>query len=118
MRLLLDAHVSSRRVGRALRDGGHDVLALDEDIALSAVADEEVLRLAAAEDRVVVTYNISDFIRIARRWAEADRHHAGLILVTSSHSDYGTVLRGVAALMTDHAEQADWSDRVVFLAEK
>ncbi len=118
MRLLLDAHVSSRRVGRALRDGGHDVLALDEDIALSAVADEEVLRLAAAEDRVVVTYNISDFIRIARRWAEADRHHAGLILVTSRHSDYGTVLRGVVALMMDHAEQADWSDRVVFLAEK
>ena len=73
MRLLLDAHVSGRRAGRPLRTAGHDVLALDEDDRLSRLPDEEVLSLAAEEDRIVVTYNISDFARIGRQWAEARR---------------------------------------------
>ena len=47
MRVLLDAHVSNRHVGRKLAAAGHDVLALDQDETLSRLADEDVLMLAA-----------------------------------------------------------------------
>lgn len=113
---MLDAHVSGRRVGRSLRAGGHDVLALDEDETLSRLPDEEVLALAADETRIVVTYNVSDFARIGRRWAEAGRSHAGLILVTDAHAGHGAILRGLDRLFAARPDQEDWIDAVVFLA--
>lgn len=118
MRILLDAHVSGRRVGRPLRAAGHDVLALDENDRLSRLADEEVVSLADEEGRIVVTYNISDFARIGRRWAEARRSHAGLILVTDPHAGHGAILRGIDGLFTARPRQDDWIDRVEFLGRE
>jgi len=42
MRLLLDAHISGRTVGKALTEGGHDVRALDsEGDTLTHITQEE-----------------------------------------------------------------------------
>jgi nucleoside-diphosphate-sugar epimerase len=49
LRLLLDAHVSGRAIGRELRDMGHDVLALDEHRELEGLDDPVVLDLAATK---------------------------------------------------------------------
>ena len=90
MRILLDAHVSSRVVGARLRQRGHDVQALDEAPELEGLDDEAVLDLASRESRVLVTFNISDFPGILRTWAEADRAHAGAILVhVLRHHEFG-----------------------------
>lgn len=43
MRLLLDAHISGRMVGKALIEGGHDVRALDSEIEFEGLPDPEVL---------------------------------------------------------------------------
>ncbi|CAN5281656.1 hypothetical protein BH24ACT19_BH24ACT19_18160 [soil metagenome] len=45
-RLLLDAHLSGRAIGRALRDRGHDVRALDAEKNREGLKDEDVLDLA------------------------------------------------------------------------
>lgn len=116
MRVLLDAHVSGRRVGRPLRAAGHDVLALDADETLSRLTDREVLELAAEQSRIVVTRNVSDFARIARQWAEAGRSHAGLILVTGSRLGFGPMLRTLEEAFSARPEQDAWVDRVEFLA--
>lgn len=115
MRILLDAHVSGRRVGRPLRNAGHNVLALDSDEALSCLPDGEVLALAAREDRIVVTYNVGDFARLAREWAEARRSHAGLILVTDPRAGHGALRRRLEQMFAAHPDQDDWDDRVEFL---
>jgi hypothetical protein len=115
VRLLLDAHVSGRRVGRPLRTAGHDVLALDEDESLSRLPDVEVLSLAADQARIVITYNVSDFARIAGGWAEAMRNHAGLILLTESRAGFGAILRGIEGLLAARPRQYDWIDRVELL---
>ena len=115
MDLLLDAHVSGRRVGRALRTVGHDVLALDSHEALSRLPDGEVLALAAKENRVVVTYNVSDFARLAREWAEAGRTHAGLILATDPLAGYGAIRRRLERMFAERPDQDEWIDRVEFL---
>jgi hypothetical protein len=112
---LLDAHVSGRRVGGPLRAAGHDVLALDEDERLSRLPDEDVLALAAEEDRVVVTRNVRHFAPIARQWAEARRSHAGLILVTDPGAGFGAIRRGLDGLFAARPRQDDWGDRVEFL---
>ena len=80
MRLLLDANLSPRGIATPLQAAGHDVLALAADPTFEGLDDPLVLELAAAEQRVLITRNSRDFAPLAREWAEASRHHAGLIL--------------------------------------
>jgi predicted nuclease of predicted toxin-antitoxin system len=87
VRVLLDADISSRRLISSLERAGHDVLALGGQAEYSALADEEVLQLAADENRILVTRNSRDFAPLARLWAEAGRVHAGLVLIWSLRND-------------------------------
>jgi len=111
VRFLLDAHVSGPRVGRRLEDAGHDVRALDQEPALEGLADDEVLALAAEEGRILVTHNIRDFPNILREWAEAQRSHAGAILVYGiDHSEFELIIRGIERWVELYSEPADWID--------
>lgn len=116
MRILLDAHISGRTVGKALIEGDHDVRALDSEIELEGLSDPEVLELAAAEGRVLVTANIRDFEPLLREWAGEGRSHAGVILVPSTvrNEAFGVLISGIQRTLAD-AEQAAWMDRVVWL---
>ena len=111
MRLLLDANLSPRRIGSPLRESGHDVLSLASDAALGALDDPQVLELSADESRILVTRNSRDFAPLLREWAEADRHHAGCILVwTLAHHEFGAIIRGVAGLLEARPDPKQWRD--------
>lgn len=116
MRILLDAHISGRTVGRALVEAGHDMLALDSQIELEGLSDPEVLELAAAEGRILVTANIRDFEPILREWAGESHSHAGVILVPASvrNEDFGVLISGVQKTLAD-TSQEQWTDRVEWL---
>jgi hypothetical protein len=98
-------------VGRRLEKQGHDVRALDQEPALEGLEDDEVLRLAATEQRVLVTYNVADFPRILRDWAAARHAHAGVILVYGiDDSEFALIARGVERGLELRPAQAGWSD--------
>jgi predicted nuclease of predicted toxin-antitoxin system len=119
MRLLLDAHVSGPNVGRRLQASGHDVRALDQESALEGLDDDEVLALAATEQRILVTHNVADFPRILREWATAQRTHAGVILVYGiDHSEFALIIRGIERWLELRPAQADWSDVPAILDRK
>jgi predicted nuclease of predicted toxin-antitoxin system len=62
-----------------LRRLGHDVLTvLEMGAANRAIPDEEVLAFAAALNRVVLTLNRKDFIRLHRERPD----HAGIVVCT------------------------------------
>lgn len=116
MRLLLDANLSPKRIGSPLEKRGHDVLSLASDAALGALDDPEVLELAAEQDRILVTRNSRDFAPLLREWAEADRHHAGCILIwTLGHQEFGAIIKGVAALLRDRPDPQQWRDLAIAL---
>ncbi len=116
MRLLLDADLSHRYVGRPLARRGHDVLALQRNPALSALPDPEVLELATAEQRILVTRNSRDFDPLAREWASADRRHVGLVLIWTLHSgQFAEIVRGVERLLSDNPDQNTWINLVLTL---
>lgn len=116
MRLLLDAHVSGPRVRRRLEEDGHDVRALDQEPALEGLADEDVLALAAEEERILVTHNIRDFPNILREWAEAQRSHAGVILVYGiDHGEFELIVRGIERWLELYPEPASWIDLAAVL---
>lgn len=115
MRVLLDAHVSSRHIGGPLAASGHDVLALDRDEIRARLPDEGVLELAADEGRIVITHNVRHFAPMVRRWAEAGRSHAGCVLVTLPHTAYGEILRGLEQAFAARSAHDEWTDRTEFL---
>jgi len=117
VRLLLDAHVSGRAIGRRLREAGHDVLALGDEQRFDALADPEVLALAAREERVLVTFNVKDFPGLLRDWADEGRDHAGCILMAGmDHSQFGAILRALDAALQQRPEQGDWHNLAVFVS--
>lgn len=116
MRLLLDANLSPKRVGRPLEDRDHDVLSLASDVTLGALADPEVLALAAEQRRILVTCNSRDFVPLLREWAESDRHHHGCILIwTLAHNEFGKIVSGVSRLLDERPGAKAWRDLSVAL---
>jgi predicted nuclease of predicted toxin-antitoxin system len=75
MRLLLDENLSPR-VAAALCTRGVDAIHV-RDRGMLASRDDEVLALAFTEDRVLVTSNVADFVRLA----SACELHAGIVLL-------------------------------------
>lgn len=118
MRLFLDAHISARRIAAPLRDRDHhDVRAADEERELDGLTDEELLSIAAADERVFVTFDVKDFPVIARRWAEAGRSHAGcMIVVGIDHGEFGAILDTIAHGLNTRPRPSDWTDLTLFLA--
>lgn len=114
MRLLLDANLSPRVVTAKLRENRHDVLALAENPAYEGLSDPQVLELATAERRVLITRNSRDFAPLARQWAEAQRPHAGLILIwTLDHSQFAEIIAGVERQLAHRSTQEEWQDVTV-----
>lgn len=119
MRLFLDAHLSARRICVSLRQAGHDVRAADEERALDGWTDDEILALASGEGRIMVTFNLRDFPRIAQEWAEAGRPHAGCaIIVGMDHSEFGAILRTLEAVLAARPNQESWHDYTTFVSRQ
>jgi hypothetical protein len=117
VKLFLDAHISARRVAAPLREQGHDVRAADEERELDRVTDEELLSIAAAEERIFVTFDVKDFPVIARRWAEAGRTHAGCTIVVGiGHGEFSAILDTIARELAAGPDEADWTNLTLFLA--
>lgn len=111
MRLLLDANLSPRGIAAKLREAGHDVLALAEDATFEGLPDQQVLELAASEQRLLVTRNSRDFAPLARQWAEARRSHAGIILIwTLDHSQFAEIVAGIERQLQQRPSHEQWRD--------
>jgi predicted nuclease of predicted toxin-antitoxin system len=116
LRLLLDEHLSARRIAQPLRRRGHDVLALEEQHAARALPDDEVLVLAADGGRILVTCDAVDFTILARAWQEDGRRHSGLIIAWSRRNhEFRAIVDGVARLLEQRPDQDAWLDIVLTL---
>lgn len=83
-RLVLD-EMFSPAIAAALRELGHDVVAVAERGELRAMGDEEVFACATAQSRWVLTENVKDFRPILLRALQADSAVTG-ILCTSNRA--------------------------------
>jgi hypothetical protein len=69
-------------VAAALRDRGHDVIAVAEDPELRPVTDEDLLVYATGESRRIVMENVKDFHRLFLRWEESGQPTAGVLFTS------------------------------------
>lgn len=80
--LLLD-EMHAPVVAAALRERGHDILAVVDQDELRALTDEELFRWAAERGRRIVTENVKDFAPLLRRAEELGQPAAPLLLTSS-----------------------------------
>lgn len=106
MKLLLD-EMFPPRLAAELRKRGHDVAAVAERAELRSHDDEAILSAATADDRVLVTEDVTDFIEITTAYASDGRPHGGVVLVSSNtfprnERALGVLVRAIDALLNDH----------------
>ena len=78
MKLLLD-EMHAPSVAARLRAGGHDAVAVKERPEMIGLADRELLVVATAESRALVTENVKDFAAMHKSMSVAREKHAGLV---------------------------------------
>ena len=108
MRLLLDENVSPSNV-RALSVAGHDVYHA-RDRGLIGQPDHAIWRRAVDEDRVLVTINARDFVRLAER----EDLHGGLLTFPSGSrpaEQLTLILRAIERFTADRAQGQDSMNR-------
>lgn len=77
--------------------------------------DEDLLRFAARQSRVLYSFNLSDFCRIHREWIAANRTHAGIVLAPQQRYSVGDQLRRLLHLIGSKLAE-EMKDRVEFLS--
>ena len=105
MRFLFDHDVPDD-LGFALEALGHHVLKLREAQS-TTVPDEEVLRLAAEQDRVLITCNRDDFLAAAKQVP----HHGIIILVRRKSR---ALERAAVVRLLDSAGESGLRDNINF----
>jgi predicted nuclease of predicted toxin-antitoxin system len=114
VRLLLDEQLSPKRIGAILQAHGHDVHALAGAEGPIGLSDADVLALAAAEKRILVTCDGPDFAALARTWAEEERAHAGLVVIwTMRNHEYAAIVEALENVFELYPRQNAWIDLVV-----
>jgi hypothetical protein len=117
VKLLLD-EMWSAAIAVELRERGHDVLAVLERSDLRGQPDRVIMAAARQENRVVVTENSRDFVRIAKETWRAGRSHSGLLYTSVRAFPRGntrTIGRLVRALERLLLSDDDLTDREVWL---
>ena len=113
--LLLDAHLSGRAIGRALRDRGHNIRALDAEKDFEGLRDEDVLELAISENRVLITANVADFLPLLTTLIGSGRSHPGCILLPKSfrNEDFGPLISAIDRELQEVSPD-EWTDRIAW----
>ena len=73
----------SPAIAAALRDFGHDVVAVAERADLRSMTDDDLFAWSAADHRWLVTENVKDFRPIMLRALQAGGITAGLLFTSS-----------------------------------
>lgn len=111
--LYLDEDTMDSDLLTALRLRNVDVLSTGEAQMLSR-SDEEQLKWALENQRVVYSFNIRDFYRIHTNWVEEGRNHSGIILGFQSYS-IGQQMRRLLRIIASKSAE-DMKNQVEFLS--
>src|SRR5260370_9226554 len=107
----------SPALAAALRDLGHDVIAVAERGELLAMSDKEVFAWATSQGRWLLTDNVKDFRPILLRALQADTATTGILYTSSpvfprSRKNPGPLIQAVHAWMLSGPPEAplteDW----------
>lgn len=119
MKLLLDKMLSPA-IARELRARGHDAEAVAGHPDREALSDPEILALARAEHRALVTSNLRDFRPLhTEAIILGGLGHYGMIFVPGTYrrtkADNGKIVNALEAVLAAHPGEADLANGEAWL---
>ena len=119
MRLLLDEMLAPV-IARELSAQGHDVAAVAGQPGREALPDPEVMALARAERRAVVTNNVRDFRPLHHEAiTPGGPGHYGMIFLPGSYrrtrADTGRIITALESVLVKHPGERDLANGEVWL---
>ena len=109
-KLHLDADASIRALHAALAGLGHDVTRTPNEWMPHDASDVAQLLGATAQGRVIFTFNVRDFVILARRYPR----HGGIILAAQSSWRLAGLVPAIDRLLRE-TDAAGWLGRVEWL---
>ena len=100
MRWLLD-EMLPRTVAERLSELGHDAVSV-HDVELAGAADDDVFEFAVVQDRLIVTENFADFIRLLESRQSSDAPCVPIVFVRKSNFPKGG---GLGSHLAKHLDQ-------------
>ncbi len=111
-RLHLDADTSIKALHQALLERGHDVTRTPADWMPPDASDAMQLLGATAQGRCIFTFNVRDFLALARRYP----HHAGVVLAAQQSWTLPALIAALDRMLCE-TERADWVGQTRWLNE-
>jgi hypothetical protein len=100
-KLHLDADVSIKALDRALNERGHDVTRTPNEWMPFDASDEDQLLGATAQGRCIMTFNIRDFVPLARRFPD----HRGIILANQQQWSLSGLIAALDRLLEENTAE-------------
>lgn len=114
LKLHLDEDADAHALLNALRHRGVDITS-SRELGLLQSSDEEQLVWAFERQRVIYTYNASDFCRLHSEFLRQARHHAGIIIGDQQVLSLGEEMRRLLQI-SEARMTADMRDNLEFLS--
>ncbi len=115
IRLYIDEDAMRGALVQALRSRGVDLTTVGEE-GRRGYSDEEQLKFAASEARVIYSFNTKDFLPLHFKFLEEDRPHAGIILAQQENFKVGEQMRRILR-MIDERSAEEMHNQYVFLSD-
>jgi Domain of unknown function (DUF5615) len=106
MRLYLDDDMDANELIGLLQHEGHEVMS-PRTAAMRGAEDEAYLRYAAAEQYVLLTANVRDFLTLHQRWQEEGRYHDGILALYREKNPRRDMTYAQIARAVSHLEGAN-----------
>jgi hypothetical protein len=111
-RLHLDADASIKAQVNTLRERGHDVTRTPNDWMPADASDREQLLGDTAQGRVIFTFNVRDFLVLAKKHPK----HAGILLATQSRWSLAGLIAAIDRAFSETGED-NWRGKVLLLGD-
>ena len=110
LKLHLDADTSSKALYKTLLDRGHDVTRTPNQWTPRDADDERQLLGATAQGRCIFTFNVRDFLVLAKQHP----HHGGVILAAQISWSLADLIASLDKLLSE-TDAENWPGRVQWL---
>jgi len=119
VKLLLDEMLSPV-IARELRERGHDVESIAGNPGREAMSDTDVLALARAEHRAIVTNNLRDYRPLHNEAiVPGGDGHFGMIFMPGTYrrtkADIGRIIAALEAILAHHPGENDLANGEAWL---
>ncbi|CCI06373.1 MAG: DUF5615 family PIN-like protein [Sphaerospermopsis sp.] len=114
LRLYLDEDMMSHSLVQALANRGVDVTTVLTE-GREGLSDEEQLKWAASQNRVICTANVADFVQLHIQFIETNETHRGILIIPQQQYSISQCLRGLMTFISAYKPESV-TNQIYFLS--